>query len=92
METLDRGGDRAFQALLGRPSRAGRRGLRRDRGEGEFGVYLVSTGENRPYRCKIRAPSFFHLQAMDFLSRNHLLADVAAIVGSLDIMFGEIDR
>ena len=60
--------------------------------KGEFGVYLVSDGTNRPYRCKIRAPSFAHLQAMDFLSRGHMLADVSAILGSLDIVFGEIDR
>jgi NADH-quinone oxidoreductase subunit D len=60
--------------------------------KGEFGVYLVSAGSNRPYKCKIRAPSFAHLQAMDLLSRGHMLADVAAIVGSLDIVFGEIDR
>jgi NADH-quinone oxidoreductase subunit D len=59
--------------------------------KGEFGVYLAD-GTNRPYRCKIRAPSFAHLQAMDFLSRGHMLADVTAIVGSLDIVFGEIDR
>ncbi len=60
--------------------------------KGEFGVYLVSQGSNRPYRCKIRAPSFAHLAAMDFLSRGHMLADVSAIIGSLDIVFGEIDR
>jgi NADH-quinone oxidoreductase subunit D len=60
--------------------------------KGEFGVYLVADGINRPYKCKIRAPSFAHLQAMDFLSRGHMLADVAAIIGSLDIVFGEIDR
>ena len=60
--------------------------------KGEFGVYLVSTGGNRPYKCKIRAPSFAHLQAMDFLSRGHMLADISAIIGSLDIVFGEIDR
>jgi NADH-quinone oxidoreductase subunit D len=60
--------------------------------KGEFGVYLVSDGTNRPYKCKIRAPSFAHLQAMDFLSRGHMLADVSAIIGSLDIVFGEIDR
>src|SRR5438132_1042511 len=52
--------------------------------KGEFGVYLVAEGTNRPYKCKIRAPSFAHLQAMDFLSRGHMLADVAAIIGSLD--------
>jgi NADH-quinone oxidoreductase subunit D len=60
--------------------------------KGEFGVYLVSDGTNQPYRCKIRAPSFAHLQAMHLLSCGHLLADVAAIIGSLDIVFGEIDR
>src|SRR5256886_14025947 len=60
--------------------------------KGEFGVYLVADGTNRPYKCKIRAPSFAHLQAMDFLSRGHMLADVSAILGSLDIVFGEIDR
>ena len=60
--------------------------------KGEFGVYLVSDGSNRPYRVKLRAPSFAHLQAMDFLCRKHMLADVSAILGSLDIVFGEIDR
>ena len=60
--------------------------------KGEFGVYLVADGTNKPYRCKIRAPGFAHLQAMDFLNRGHMLADVAAILGSLDIVFGEVDR
>ncbi len=60
--------------------------------KGEFGVYLVSDGTNRPYRCKIRAPSFAHLQAIDYMSRGHMLADVSAIIGTLDIVFGEIDR
>jgi NADH-quinone oxidoreductase subunit D len=60
--------------------------------KGEFGVYLVADGTDKPYRCKIRAPGFAHLQAMDFLCRDHLLADVSAILGSLDIVFGEIDR
>ena len=60
--------------------------------KGEFGVYLVSGGANKPYRCKIRAPSFAHLQAMERLSQGHMLADAAAIVGALDIVFGEIDR
>ena len=60
--------------------------------KGEFGVYLVSDGSNKPYRCKIRAPGFAHLQGMDFMSRGHLLADVSAILGSLDIVFGEVDR
>ncbi len=60
--------------------------------KGEFGVYLVADGTNKPYRCKIRAPGFAHLQAMDFLCRGHMLADVAAILGSLDIVFGEVDR
>src|SRR5438132_1185452 len=60
--------------------------------KGEFGVYLVSDGSNKPYKCKIRAPGFAHLQAMDFICRGHLLADVSAILGSLDIVFGEVDR
>jgi NADH-quinone oxidoreductase subunit D len=60
--------------------------------KGEFGVYLVSDGSNRPYRCKIRAPAFAHLQAMDFMSRGHMLADSVAILGSMDIVFGEVDR
>ena len=60
--------------------------------KGEFGVYLVSDGTNKPYKCKIRAPGFAHLSAMDFLCRGHMLADVAAVLGSLDIVFGEIDR
>ena len=60
--------------------------------KGEFGVYLVADGTNKPYRCKIRAPGFAFMQAMDFLSRGHMLADVVAIIGSLDIVFGEIDR
>ena len=60
--------------------------------KGEFGVYLVSDGSNRPYRCKIRAPGFAFMQSMDFLSRGHMLADIPAIIGSLDIVFGEVDR
>jgi NADH-quinone oxidoreductase subunit D len=60
--------------------------------KGEFGVYLIADGTNKPYKCKIRAPSFPHLQAMDWLCRGHLLADVSAILGSIDIVFGEIDR
>lgn len=60
--------------------------------KGEFAVYLVSDGTNRPYRCRIRAPGFAHLQALDFMSRGHQLADTVSIIGSLDIVFGEIDR
>jgi len=60
--------------------------------KGEFGVYLVSDGSNIPYRCKIRAPGYAHLQAMDFLCKGHMLADVSAILGSIDIVFGEVDR
>jgi len=60
--------------------------------KGEFGVYLVADGTNKPYRCKIRAPGFPHLAAMDWMNRGHMLADVSAILGSLDIVFGEIDR
>jgi NADH-quinone oxidoreductase subunit D len=60
--------------------------------KGEFGVYIVADGTNKPYRCKIRAPGFPHLAAMDFLCKGHMLADVSAVLGSLDIVFGEIDR
>ena len=60
--------------------------------KGEFGVYLVADGTNKPYKCKIRAPGFAHLQSMDFMCRGHMLADVSAILGSLDIVFGEVDR
>ncbi len=60
--------------------------------KGEFGVYLVSDGAHRPYRCKIRAPSFAHLQAMDAQAKGHMLADTVALIGSMDIVFGEIDR
>jgi NADH:ubiquinone oxidoreductase subunit D len=58
----------------------------------ELGLYLVADGTNKPYKCKIRAPSFAFLAAMDFLCRGHMLADSVAIIGSLDIVFGEIDR
>jgi NADH-quinone oxidoreductase subunit D len=60
--------------------------------KGEFGVYIVSDGTNKPYRLRFRAPGFAHLQAMDFMCRKHMLADVSAILGSLDIVFGEVDR
>ncbi len=60
--------------------------------KGEFGVYLVADGTNKPYRSRIRAPGFAHLQATDWMNRGHMLADVAAILGSLDIVFGEVDR
>jgi NADH-quinone oxidoreductase subunit D len=60
--------------------------------KGEFGVYLVSDGTNKPYRCKIRSPGLSHLQGLDFLAKNQLLADVVTIIGSLDVVFGEVDR
>jgi NADH-quinone oxidoreductase subunit D len=60
--------------------------------KGEFGVYLVSDGTNRPYKCKIRSPGYVHLQAMDLMSKGHMLADIPAIIGSIDVVFGEIDR
>nr|YP_009167319.1 NADH dehydrogenase subunit 7 [Fistulifera solaris]ALG35787.1 NADH dehydrogenase subunit 7 [Fistulifera solaris] len=60
--------------------------------KGEFGVYLVSDNTNKPYRCKIKAPGFGHLQALDYMSRGHMLADVVTIIGTLDVVFGEIDR
>jgi NADH-quinone oxidoreductase subunit D len=60
--------------------------------KGEFGVYLISDGTNRPYRCKIRPTGFAHLQAIQTMSRRHMLADMVAVIGSLDIVFGEVDR
>ena len=60
--------------------------------KGEFGVYLISNNTNRPYRCKIKAPGFSHLQALDFMSKGHLIADVVTIIGTQDIVFGEVDR
>lgn len=60
--------------------------------KGEFGVFLVSNGTNKPYRCKIRAPGFAHLSALDFMSKGHMLADVVTIIGTQDIVFGEVDR
>uniref|UniRef100_A0A5P9NW35 NADH dehydrogenase [ubiquinone] iron-sulfur protein 2 n=1 Tax=Coleochaete scutata TaxID=3125 RepID=A0A5P9NW35_COLSC len=60
--------------------------------KGEFGVFLVSNGTNRPYRCKIRAPGFAHLQGLDFMAKHHMLADVVTIIGTMDIVFGEVDR
>lgn len=60
--------------------------------KGEFGVYLVADGTNKPYRCKVRAPGFAHLQAMDFMSKGHMLADAVTIIGTMDVVFGEIDR
>lgn len=60
--------------------------------KGEFGVFLVSDGSNKPYRCKIRAPGFAFMQAMEFMSKGHMLADISAILGSMDIVFGEVDR
>ena len=60
--------------------------------KGEFGVYLIADGSSKPYKCKIRAPGFTHLQAMDYLIKGHMLADVPAVLGSMDIVFGEVDR
>ena len=60
--------------------------------KGEFGVYLVSDGSNKPYRARLRAPGYYFMAAVDYLSRGHMLADSVAIIGSLDIVFGEIDR
>jgi NADH-quinone oxidoreductase subunit D len=60
--------------------------------KGEFAVFLVSDGTNKPYRCKIRAPGFAHLQAMDMMCSGHMLADAVAVIGSIDVVFGEIDR
>jgi NADH dehydrogenase (ubiquinone) Fe-S protein 2 len=60
--------------------------------KGEFGVFLISNGSNKPYRCKIKAPGFNHLQALNFMSKGHLVADVVTIIGTQDIVFGEVDR
>lgn len=60
--------------------------------KGEFGVFLISMGSNKPYRCRIKAPGFLHLQGLDFMSKNHLIADVVTIIGTQDIVFGEVDR
>lgn len=60
--------------------------------KGEFGVYLVANGTSRPYRCKIKAPGFLHLQGLDFMTRGHLIADVVTAIGTQDIVFGEVDR
>jgi NADH-quinone oxidoreductase subunit D len=60
--------------------------------KGEFGIYLVSDGANKPYRLKIRAPGFAHLSAMDEMTRGHMIADLVAIIGTQDVVFGEIDR
>jgi len=60
--------------------------------KGEFGVHLISNGENRPFRCKIKAPGFGHLQALDMLAKNSSIADVVTLIGTLDIVFGEVDR
>lgn len=60
--------------------------------KGEFGLYIVSDGSNRPYRCRIKAPGFLHLQSLDYMSKGHMIADVVTIVGTQDIVFGEIDR
>jgi NADH:ubiquinone oxidoreductase subunit D len=60
--------------------------------KGEFGVFLVTDGQSQPYRCHIHAPGFMHLQALDFMSKNHMIADLVTIIGTQDIVFGEIDR
>lgn len=60
--------------------------------KGEFGVYLVSNGTSRPYRCKVKAPGFLHLQGLDFMTQGHLIADVVTTIGTQDIVFGEVDR
>ena len=60
--------------------------------KGEFGIYLTTNNSKNPYRCKVRSPGFMHLQSINYLSKNHLIADVVTIIGTLDIVFGEIDR
>ena len=60
--------------------------------KGEFGITLISDGSKKPYRCKIKAPGFLHLQGIDFMARNHSIADIVTIIGTQDIVFGEVDR
>jgi len=60
--------------------------------KGEFGVFLVSDGSSKPYRCKIRAPGFWHLQGLNFMAKGHMIADVVTLIGTQDIVFGEVDR
>jgi NADH:ubiquinone oxidoreductase subunit D len=60
--------------------------------KGEFGVYLISNDSNKPYRCKIKAPGFAHLQGLNMMSKGHMIADVVTIIGTQDIVFGEVDR
>ncbi len=60
--------------------------------KGEFGVSLIANGSNKPQRCKIKAPGFLHLQGLDFMAKDHLIADVVAVIGTQDIVFGEVDR
>jgi len=60
--------------------------------KGEFGVYIISDGSNKPHRCRVRAPGFSHLQGLEFMAKGHLLADVVTIISTQDIVFGEIDR
>ena len=60
--------------------------------KGEMGVYIISDGTNRPYRCKIRAPGFMHLQSLDHMINGHMIADLVTIIGTQDIVFGEVDR
>ena len=93
-EAVDGSADPSFQALHRGLSRAGRRDLhgRSRRRKASSASISSSDGSNRPYRCKIRAPGFAFLQATEFMSKGHMLADVVAIIGSMDIVFGEIDR
>lgn len=60
--------------------------------KGEFGIYLISDNKERPFRCKIKAPGFGHLQALNFMSKGHMIADLVTIIGTQDIVFGEVDR
>jgi NADH-quinone oxidoreductase subunit D len=84
--------DPPLQALQRGHARAAGRGLRRvEHPKGEFGIFLMSDGANKPWRLKIRAPGFAHLAAMDEMARGHMIADVVAIIGTMDIVFGEID-
>jgi NADH:ubiquinone oxidoreductase subunit D len=76
----------------GSPIPAGETYMSVEAPKGEFGVFLISNGSTLPYRCKIRAPGYFHLQGLDFMSKGHLIADLVTIIGTQDIVFGEVDR
>jgi NADH-quinone oxidoreductase subunit D len=92
-EAVDGSADPSLQALhRGLHVPAGEVYVATESPKGEFGVYLVADGTNKPYRCKIRPTGFSHLQAMDFMMKGHMLADTTAVLSAIDVVFGEVDR